>query len=88
MSLLVAILLLGFGAVVAFALLIWQLLAPRSMRASAPKRAASAPTTTTTGMIQRTFPSNDEVRGARVRPAERRPDDPFDSFLRANDERS
>jgi len=81
MSPLVALTLLGFGTVVVVALLVWTLLTPR--RRPAPTddgaRTASAPRDPTV--------TNDVVRGARVRPPERpKGDDPFEKFLRANDD--
>lgn len=85
MSPFMALMLIGFAAVIVLALLLWTLLAPPPRRPeAAPREARSAAATT----IRPTAPratSNDEVRGARVRPPERRRggDDAFEQFLRA-----
>jgi len=80
MSPLVAMTLTAFGGLVVLALLIWSLLMPRQPP-QAPPPTADGPRPTPV--------SNDDVRGARVRPARRpRSDDPFEQFLRADgDER-
>jgi hypothetical protein len=79
MSPLVALTLTAFGGVLVLALLLWSLLSPR--RRPPPPTAAAAPAPE----ARRTPPvSNDEVRGARVRPPDRpKADDPFEQFLRA-----
>jgi hypothetical protein len=85
MSPLTALTLTAFGGIVVLALLIWSLLMPRRR----PPDPLAGPAT---GRVPRRAPnvSNDEVRGARVRPADRvrspnhpAPDDPFEEFLRA-----
>ena len=85
MSSLTALTLTAFGGIVVLALLIWSLLLPRRSPQDAPERPAA-------GRSARRAPSvsNDEVRGARVRPPDRvrsrdRPtsEDPFEEFLRA-----
>jgi hypothetical protein len=79
MSPLTALTLTAFGGIVVLALLIWSLLMPRRQPPDPSARPAS-------GRAARRAPnvSNDEVRGARVRPAERpKSDDPFEEFLRA-----
>jgi type II secretory pathway component PulM len=78
MSPLVSLTLLGFGALLVLALLLWVLLSPprsrRGREASSPPAVPRSPTVT-----------NDAVRGARVRPSDRATNgDPFDSFLRAD----
>jgi hypothetical protein len=80
MSPLVALTLTAFGGVLVLALLLWSLLSPRH-RPPPPPPAAAAPASE-----PRRTPtvSNDEVRGARVRPPDRpKADDPFEQFLRA-----
>jgi hypothetical protein len=78
MSSLVALTLTAFGGVLVLALLVWSLLSPR--RRPPPQAAAEpAPEARRTPTV-----SNDEVRGARVRPPDRpKADDPFEQFLRA-----
>lgn len=79
MSPLTALTLTAFGGIVVLALLIWSLLMPRRRASDASDRPAP-------GRVARQAPnvSNDEVRGARVRPAERpKSGDPFEEFLRA-----
>ena len=85
MSPLIALTLTAFGGVVVLALLIWSLLMPRRRQPEPPVRPAATP-----GPERAPSVSNDEVRGARVRPPDRvrsedRPmaDDPFEQFLRA-----
>ena len=91
MSPLVALTLTAFGVVVVLALLIWSLLMPRRRPPEPPARPAAAP-----GPERAPSLSNDEVRGARVRPPDlvrspdrvrsedrAKPDDPFEQFLRA-----
>ncbi len=83
MSPLVTLTLLGFGTVVVVALLAWTLL---SLRRS-PSAPPAAPDRRPTPQPRDPTVTNDVVRGARVRPPERpRRDDPFESFLRANDD--
>jgi len=77
MSPLVALTLIGFGIVLVFALLVWTLLTP-ARRTPARGAATSTPAPRL---------SNDELRGARA-PRGRRgdQDDPFERFLRAEQE--
>jgi hypothetical protein len=85
MSPLVSLTLLGFGALLVLALLVWVLLSPprphRDRRASGGRFAPPPPRPPTV--------TNDAVRGARVRPPDRPPgDDAFERFLHADrDER-
>jgi len=77
MSPLVALTLTAFGGVLVLALLVWSLLSPP--RRPPPAAAAPAPEARRPPTV-----SNDEVRGARVRPPDRpKADDPFEQFLRA-----
>ncbi len=78
MSPLVALTLTAFGGVLVLALLVWSLLSPRRRPAAPEPESRRTPTV-----------SNDEARGARVRPPDRpKADDPFEQFLRTeNDDR-
>ncbi|MFU8889234.1 MAG: hypothetical protein ACNA8N_11605 [Trueperaceae bacterium] len=91
MSPLTALTLIAFGGIVVLALLIWSLLVPRRRPLDPPERPAA-------GRVAQRAPnvSNDEVRGARVRPPDRarsqdrvrspdhpKSEDPFEEFLRA-----
>ena len=79
MSPLTALTLTAFGGIVVLALLIWSLLMPRRRAPDPPERPAVRHVARRTPTV-----SNDEVRGARVRPTERpKSDDPFEEFLRA-----
>jgi len=79
MSPLVALTLTAFGGVLVVALLVWSLLSPRRRPPPPVAAAVPAPEPRRTPTV-----SNDEVRGARVRPPDRpKADDPFEQFLRA-----
>jgi len=79
MSPLAALTLTAFGVLVVLALLIWSLLMPR-LRPPEPL----APNASPTDHRRAPSVSNDEVRGARVRPPDRpKSEDPFEEFLRA-----
>lgn len=79
MSPLIALTLTAFGGIVVLALLIWSLLVPRQRPPEPRERSAAAPVPERASSV-----SNDEVRGARVRPPDRpKSDDPFERFLRA-----
>jgi hypothetical protein len=80
MSPFVALTLTAFGGVLVLALLLWSLLSPRR-RPPPPEAAAAEPSPEAR---RAPIVSNDEVRGARVRPPDRpKADDPFEQFLRA-----
>jgi hypothetical protein len=82
MSPLVSLTLLGFGALLVAALLGWALLAPSRRTGAAPRAERAAPSE------PRASVTNDAVRGARVRAAERSRGDAFERFLEADrDER-
>ncbi|MFO8148932.1 MAG: hypothetical protein R6T93_01420 [Trueperaceae bacterium] len=66
MSPLVALTLTAFGGIVVLALLIWTLIMPRHRPPEPPERPAVGPRPRPTPNV-----SNDEVRGARVRPPDR-----------------
>lgn len=80
MSPFMALTLIGFAAVIVLALLVWSILAPPARPRRTPEPAADP----RTARPARPTVSNDEVRGARVRPPERRRgDDAFERFLRS-----
>jgi hypothetical protein len=81
MSPLVSLTLLGFGALLVLALLVWVLLAPPRPRRDAPTSGVrSAPIAPRPPTV-----TNDVVRGARVRPPDRpKGDDAFERFLHAD----
>jgi type II secretory pathway component PulM len=80
MSPLVSLTLLGFGALLVLALLVWVLLTPpRPRRERGASPAGRAPATP-----RQTPVTNDAVRGARVRPPDRPKDDAFERFLHAD----
>ena len=81
MSPLVTLTLLGFGALLVLALLVWVLLSPpRPRRDRATSVARAAPAASRAPTV-----TNDAVRGARVRPPERpKGDDAFERFLHAD----
>jgi hypothetical protein len=85
MSPLVSLTLLGFGALLVLALLVWVLLAPprpRRGRGASSRGAASA--SRAPASPRPTTVTNDAVRGARVRPPDRSKDDAFERFLHAD----
>jgi len=79
MSPLTTLTLTAFGGIVVLALLIWSLLMPRRRPPDPLERTAARRATGPSPSV-----SNDEVRGARVRPTDRpKSEDPFAEFLRA-----